>query len=111
MKQKIVRYYKTQNGKAPFEEWINKLHDPTTQARVFRRLDRVALGHYGDYKSIGDGVLELRLAFGAGYRIYFGEQDNITVILLIGGDKSTQVTDIKKAKNYWLECKIRGKLK
>jgi putative addiction module killer protein len=60
-------------------------------------------GHYGDYKSIGNGVYELRFTFGSGYRIYFAEQDNVVVLLLCGGDKSTQRHDIELAKNYWLE--------
>jgi len=71
-----------------------------------RRLDRVALGHYGDYKALGDGVYELRLAFGPGYRVYFCEYDNVTVILLIAGDKSRQSKDIALAKQYCRE--LRG---
>lgn len=62
-------------------------------------------GNFGDYQSVGDGVFELRLHFGAGYRIYFGVVDNTIVLLLCGGDKSSQARDIVRAKVYWLEYK------
>ncbi len=103
---KEIRYYIAPNGKSPFEEWINKLKDPVTQAKIFRRLDRVSLGNYGDYKPVGDGVYELRLTFGSGYRVYFAEHGDVTVILLLGGNKSQQSKDIATAKKYWQE--LRG---
>jgi putative addiction module killer protein len=68
---------------------------------VFARLDRVETGNLGDYKSVGDGVFELRLPFGPGYRIYFGEVGATIVLLLCGGDKSSQKKDVVKAKEYW----------
>ena len=71
------------------------------RARVFARLDRVETGNLGDCKSVGDGVFELRLSFGAGYRIYFGEIGATVVLLLYGGDKSSQKKDVAKAKEYW----------
>lgn len=71
--------------------------------RILQRLRRVEVGNYGDYKSLKDGVFELRLMFGSGYRIYFAEQGETVVILLCGGDKSTQPKDIESAKNYWKE--------
>ncbi|MBX9704938.1 MAG: type II toxin-antitoxin system RelE/ParE family toxin [Gammaproteobacteria bacterium] len=107
MKQKELRYYISGNGKSPFAEWLGKIRDNVTQARILRRLERMEMGHYGDYKSVGDGILELRLAFGSGYRVYFAEVDGITVILLLGGDKSTQSKDIQTAKLYWQELKGR----
>lgn len=107
MRQLILRNYVTPTGKTPFLEWLNKLNDPTTRLRIRRRLDRIELGNFGDYKSVGDGVFELKLAFGSGYRIYFAEHSNIIVILLCAGDKSTQKKDIKTAKAYWLELKER----
>jgi len=66
------------------------------------------LGNLGDCKPVGDGVSELRLAFGSGYRIYFAEKDNIIVILLCAGDKGSQQKDIKAAKMYWHELKERS---
>lgn len=105
MNQKTIRYYRAKSGKIPFEQWISRLKDSKTRARIFRRIERVALGNYGDCKSVGSGVLELRLAFGAGYRVYFAEENGVAIILLVGGDKSTQQTDIDKAKQYWCEFK------
>lgn len=71
--------------------------------RIRRRLDRVEMSHYGDYKPLGDGICELKLDFGPGYRIYFAEKDDVIIILLCGGDKSSQVKDIHTAKIYWRE--------
>ena len=82
-------------------DWLNALKDARTRARIRRRLDRVRLGNLGDYQSVGEGVYELRLFFGPGYRIYFGARDDTIVLLLCGGDKSTQSKDIKRAKSYW----------
>ena len=72
-----------------------------TQNRILRRLDRLAWGNFGECRSVGNGVFELILNFGPGYRIYFGEVDNTVVLLLCGGDKSSQVRDIEQAKMYW----------
>ena len=88
-------------------EWFTSLPDEPTRARIRARLARVRLGNYGDHKSIGDGVYELRLCFGPGYRIYYAETGRIIVLLLCGGDKSTQKSDIQKAKNYWADYRRR----
>jgi putative addiction module killer protein len=80
MKQKELRYYITEKGKAPFAEWLGKIRDNVTHARILRRLERMEMGHYGDYKAVGEGIFELRLAFGSGYRVYFAEADGVTVI-------------------------------
>ena len=69
------------------------------------QIHRIESGNLGDHKPVGDGVFELRLHFGAGYRIYFGEVDNTIILLLCGGDKSSQVRDIERAKVYWQEYK------
>lgn len=79
------------------------------RARIRRRLDRLELGNYGDYKSLTGGINELRLDFGKGYRIYFAEQDGLIIILLCGGDKSTQKKDIQKARDFWHELQERSK--
>jgi putative addiction module killer protein len=71
-------------------------------------LDRVEIGNYGDYKALGDGVYELKLHFGSGYRVYFAEDGDIIVILLCGGDKSSQSKDIEVAKAYWKELLERN---
>ena len=97
---KILEIYQTSEGKKPFVDWLEDLDDKT-RFRVKERLDRVSLGNLGDWKTVGKGVFELRLSFGSGYRIYYGQADKTIIILLSGGDKSKQKTDIKKAQVYW----------
>lgn len=100
-----IQYHQTANGREPFTEWYDSLRDPKTQNRIDRRLERVETGNLGEYKSVGDGVFELILDFGPGYRLYFGEVDNIIVLLLCGGGKHSQNRDIERAKHYWLQYK------
>ena len=95
VKTKQIIVYKDNQGKIPFNEWQNSLQK-TDKLIIYKRLERLKLGNYGNYKSVGDGVLELR--FNQGFRIYFTEIDNVIVLLLCGGDKSTQQKDIEKAK-------------
>lgn len=85
------------NGKAPYMEWLESL-DRSSKARVGLRIARFEDGSFGDYKSVGGNILEARFFFGAGYRVYFSIQDTKIILLLTGGDKSTQAADIKKAK-------------
>jgi len=98
---KEIRIFQTRSGIRPFANWIEFLNDKKTVSRIYARLDRLATGHYGDYKSVRDGVLELRLHFGSGYRIYFAEAGEFIVILLVGGDKASRFKDIALAKKYW----------
>ncbi len=100
-----LQVYRDPNGREPFTEWLESLRDQSMQTRIRKRLARLAVGNFGDCQSVGQGVFELRLHFGAGYRIYFGEVDNITLLLLCAGDKSSQTQDINRAKMYWLEHK------
>ncbi len=102
--RRVVRY-RDKSGIEPFTKWLVGLRDAQTRLRILRRLDRLESGNYGDFKSLKDGVFELRLSFGAGYRVYFGEEGDTVVILLCGGDKSTQDKDIDTAKEYWKEQK------
>jgi putative addiction module killer protein len=102
---KTVVVYRTAVGHEPFTEWLNSLRDPTSRRRILKRLLRLEQGYYGDFKSVGDGINELRFFFGAGYRIYFAEDGDTIVILLCGGDKSSQRRDIEKAQAYWQEYK------
>lgn len=83
---------------AIFTKWFNSLKDRRAKARIQARIDRVELGHFGDSEPVGEGVNELRIFYGPGYRVYFVERGAVVVILLSGGDKSTQQTDIAKAK-------------
>ncbi len=100
-----LRFHRTQNGKEPFTEWFESIRDQKTRTRIRRHLIRLEDGNFGDYQSVGGGVFELRLHFGAGYRIYFGKVDKTIVLLLCGGAKSSQTRDIKRAKTYWREYK------
>ncbi|MBT3391762.1 MAG: type II toxin-antitoxin system RelE/ParE family toxin [Chloroflexi bacterium] len=100
---KTVIIYRDAAGKEPFTHWINGLSDPGTRRRILKRLWRVESGNYGDYKMVGGGVHELRFFFGPGYRVYFGEDGDKIVVLLIGGDKNSQRRDIQQAQSYWKE--------
>ena len=82
-----------------FARWLKRLKDPDAKSRINLRIRRIALtGNLGDYKPVGDGVYELRIDYGPGYRMYFAQRGKEIVLLLIGGDKSSQQRDIKKAK-------------
>ena len=81
-----------------FDNWLLKLRDRRAKAKIIIRLQRVQEGNYGDHKSVGGGVSELRITEGAGYRLYYTIQGDVIVIMLAGGDKSTQQQDIEKAK-------------
>ena len=81
-----------------FIEWLTGLRDIQARARIAKRIDRIAQGNFGDAKSVGDGVSELRFDFGPGYRIYYARRGNVVVILLCGGDKDSQARDIERAK-------------
>ena len=108
-----VNEYLTPDGISPFRKWLDTL-DTKTRARVQARIFRFEIGNLGDHKSVGNGVWEARFAFGPGYRIYFGKYGKTVIILLLGGDKSTQKKDIPKAKKYWkdfLEVMEHGKAK
>lgn len=81
-----------------FEKWLSSLRDRQTRSRILTRLSHVQEGNFGDHKSVGDGVSELRFAFGPGYRIYYTRRGSVVVIMLCGGDKGSQQSDIRKAK-------------
>ena len=95
-----ISKYVTITGICPFDKWFETL-DSTAQARVDVRLDRVSLGNFGDSKSLGEGIYELRLHFGGGYRVYYGISGKKVILLLMGGAKKTQTKDIKTARRYW----------
>lgn len=100
-----IRVYQTSSGREPFNEWLSSIRDTETQARIRARLERLEDSNLGDCQSVGEGVFELRIHFGSGYRVYFGQIDNTIILLLCGGDKSSQRRDIERAKIYWLEYK------
>ena len=101
----ILVIYQDEIGKEPFNEWLDSINDIRTLARIDNRLERLRVGSFGDCKSLGGGVFELRLHFGPGFRIYYGRSGNEIVVLLTGGDKSDQTKDIQKAKRYWEDYK------
>ncbi|WP_449418311.1 type II toxin-antitoxin system RelE/ParE family toxin [Phormidium nigroviride] len=98
---KEIKRYVIADGRVPFDEWFDSLRDFNAILRIEKRLERVGNGNLGDAPSVGEGVCELRINYGPGYRIYFGQVGETIVLLLIGGDKSTQEQDIRKAKEYW----------
>jgi putative addiction module killer protein len=99
--------YETKSGKEVVPEWILNDLDEVTQVIVIIRIKRLKLGHFGDCKPLkqSDGLWELRIHYGPGYRIYFGKIGQEIVVLLVGGDKRSQERDITKAKRYWLDYK------
>ena len=99
--EREIKKLELQNGLVPFDEWFDALHDRKMQAAVDARLTRVRAGNFGDCKSVGGGVFELRIALGPGIRVYYGLQGQQVVILLGGGDKSTQARDIRRAQQLW----------
>lgn len=103
---KRVIVYTNPNGQEPFTDWLENLRDLMGRKRILARVVRMQQGNYGDCKSVGEGVSELRMFFGGGYRVYFGERGNDIVILLCGGDKDSQDKDIQQAKMYWQEYLI-----
>lgn len=89
-----------------FDKWLRKLKDLKGKAKILFRIQKIKDdGHFGDCKPVGNGINELRVNFANGYRVYFKEKDGKIIILLIGGDKSSQQKDIKKAKEIWNKLK------
>ena len=102
-----VIYYRTDKGEKPAQEWLNGLRDTVARTKVHIRLDRAKLGNFGDTQSLGDGVNELKINFGPGYRIYYAMDGKNIILLLLGGDKSTQAKDIARSKEFWKDHKRR----
>lgn len=97
----LIEIFELPDGKAPFRDWLESIRDISTRDRILKRLDRLRFGNYGDHKSVGEGVWEVRLDFGPGYRVYYAQQSDRIIILLSGGDKSSQSRDILRAREYW----------
>ena len=104
-----IDYFVTKEGRKPFKEWLERLRDVQGRAKIRIRLDRVRLGNFGDSRSLGEGVHELRVDYGPGYRIYFGKEGDRLILLLLGGEKSSQQKDIARAKELWRDHKGRKK--
>lgn len=104
-----LRHYTTANGKDVFESWLCGLKDDRTEARIDARINRLSQGNFGDCTPVGGGVRELRIDFGPGYRVYYAVVGQTCVLLLCGGDKRRQSTDIAKAIEYLRDYKQRSK--
>ena len=102
-----IEIYETDKEKRPFELWLRSIKEIHTRAKIRLRLDRLRIGNFGDCKTISSGVCELRIHCGSGIRIYYGKIGNKVVLLLCGGDKSSQAKDIVKAKKYFEDYKVR----
>ena len=99
--------YTDEQGSSPYADWLRSLRDAKARARIMMQVDRMELDLFGDSKPIGDGLSELRIHYGPGYRVYYAKEGKHIYLLLCGGDKSTQSKDIKRAKNYWQDHKRR----
>ena len=99
--------YKTVDGREPFTEWLRSIRSRQVKARILLRLERLAVGNFGDCRPCRDGVKELRIHYGQGYRVYFAQIGQLTILLLAAGDKRTQDVDITRAVEYLRDFKRR----
>ena len=95
--------YQTSSGRRPYLEWIRQLKDRQGVFVIRNRIKRLRLGQFGDHRSVGNGVSELRIFFGPGYRVYYLMDGERLIILLSGGDKESQSRDIEKAKEFAMD--------
>ena len=102
-----INEYTDEQDKSPYAEWLASLRDARARARIIIQVDRMELGLFGDSEPIGEGLSELKIHYGPGYRVYYGRETLDTYLVICGGDKSTQSRDIKRAKAYWQEYKRR----
>ena len=100
-----IEYYEHSNDKQPFSQRLKKLGDTTTRTKIVKGINRMKLDNFGDSRSVGNGVSELRLDYGSGYRVYYTRIDKATILILYVGDKSTQPDDIEEAKRYLSQYK------
>ncbi len=102
-----IDYYRTEGGRKPFKEWLESLGDSRVRAKVRVRLDRARLGNLGDRKHVSNGVWEMRIHHGPGYRVYYGIERDALILLLLGGDKDMQQKDIVLALTHWQDHRER----
>jgi putative addiction module killer protein len=103
-----IRHYVTASGGDPYQQWLDGLKDVKGRVIIQRRIDRVANGNFGDCRFCRDGVWELRIDYGPGYRVYYAREGETGVLLLCGGSKRSQSADIKEAARYWLDYRRRS---
>ena len=106
----VIERYRAPDGRVPFADWLSamKHRAPEVVYRVLTRINRAQKGNFGDYKYVREGVWEIRLDVGPGFRLYFAFEQKRVVLLLIAGDKSSQKTDIHKAISYWKDHQNQG---
>ena len=102
-----ITEYQTDEGRKPYSDWFASLEDLIAAARIDARLNRLSAGLFGDCKPVGNGVWELRIDHGPGYRVYYAQSGKHVVLLLIGGSKRTQRADIRIAADYWKDYQER----
>jgi putative addiction module killer protein len=102
-----IRHYITRVGKDVFDDWLSDMADGRTQAKIATRIDRLAAGNFGDCKPLRQGLCELRIDWGPGYRVYYAMLGRASVLLLCGGDKQRQSSDIERALGYLNDYKER----
>ena len=103
-----IRHYIDASGRDYFAEWREKLRDEKARIAIDRRIIRMELGNFGDHKYLREGVWELRIDVGPGYRVYYAMAGSVIILLLCGGDKDTQSTDINQACEYWCDWQSRS---
>ena len=101
--------YQGKDGREPLTRWLHRLRDRQAHAHVLARLDRLENGNFGECRALQSGVWELKIDHGPGYRVYYGQVGKTILLLLCGGDKRTQQTDIERAVMYWKEFRSRQK--
>jgi putative addiction module killer protein len=102
-----IRHYITRDGKDLIDGWLRKLRDLQAKAAIIRRLNRLEQGNFGDFKPLRDGVHELRIDVGPGYRVYYARSGKTVMLLLCGGTKRSQDVDIDRACDCWREWQSR----
>jgi putative addiction module killer protein len=103
----IIDEYTNERGISPYAQWMEKMRDKRAKAKIILQVDKMELGLFDDVEPIGDGLSELRIHYGPGYRVYFGKVRQHTYLLICGGDKSTQSRDIRNAKEFWKASRRR----
>lgn len=106
-----IQTYRTDDDVEPYVAWLGALPDRQAKARIVVRVNRMAGDNLGDVKPVGDGVWEARIDYGPGYRLYYAQAGRRLILLLIGGDKRTQQSDIAKAHGYWNNWQMQRKSK
>ena len=109
IKPRDVQYYETPTGKLPAKDWLESVKDSLTQAILYKRIRQAGLGQFGKTRNVGEGVSELKVDYGPGFRVYYGIHEDKLILILLAGSKRSQESDIKKSKAYWAEWKGRSR--